>query len=101
MVTTTTSPSRASTVPSKPGAEPAQLTHAPPCSHTMTGRLPLVPGVQMLRERQSSDIACNAPYQAPSGSVDAGNCGAEAPKAVASLTPGQGSAAAGGRKRFD
>ena len=101
MVTTTTSPSRASTVPSNPGADPAQLPQAPPCSHTITGRLPSAPAVQTLRNRQSSDTGSNAPYQAPSGSVVAGSCGADAPNATASRTPGQDSAGAGGRNRFD
>ncbi len=101
MVTTTTSPSRASTVPSKPGAEPARLSHAPPCSPTITRRLPVVPAVRTLRERQSSVIACSAPYQAPKESMKAGNRGAEAPNAVAFRTPSQGAAGAGRQKRFD
>ncbi len=100
MVTTTTSPSRARTVPSKPGADPAQLTQAPPCSQTMTGRLPVGAAVQTLSERQSSPSGSSAPYQAPSSSPDAGSCGAECPKALASRTPGQGVAGCGGRNRL-
>ncbi len=56
IVTTTTSPSRARLVPSKPGAEPAQFIQAPPCSHIMTGFFVarVADGVNTLRNRQSS-----------------------------------------------
>jgi hypothetical protein len=55
-VTTTTSPSRARFVPSKPRAVPEPFANPPPCSHTITGRFAVsfTEGVKTFSDRQSS-----------------------------------------------
>src|SRR6185295_16220930 len=106
MVTTTTSPRRASLVPSVTGDDPEPVAKPPPWHHSITGRLrlSLTAGVQTLRTRQSSlsevkpapatavsDVARRVP-----GSV----CGALGPKARASRIPVHFTGSAGGMKRF-
>src|SRR5664280_2543266 len=73
MVTTTTSPSRASLPPRYMPPEPDPETKEPPWTHTMTGRWPpSTPGVQMLRLRQSSEPASGSPPMNASISIRAG-----------------------------
>src|ERR1700761_8129778 len=101
IVTTTTSPSRARPVPSKPGADPAQFIHAPPCSQTITGffALAVADGVKTFRNTQSSLTGSIFVYQAAIGNAPPGICGAELPGAFASTMPAQGLAETGGMKR--
>src|ERR1700722_806080 len=93
---------RARLVPSKPGADPAQLDQAPPWIHTITGFLALffAAGVKMLSDRQCSPIASIVPYQALIALGAAAGCGAEWPKATVSRIPAQGFVGTGGRKRL-
>ena len=101
-VTTTTSPSRASTPPSKPGADPAQVTQPPPCSQTITGRgvRSRKAGVKTFSDRQSSPIGSIDTYQPVSGEGASAFCGAEWPNARAGRTPLHGLTGCGGKKRF-
>src|SRR4030043_2350209 len=67
------------------GSEPLPIVKAPPCIQTITGRFALSsPGVQILRNRQSSDCGCGACIIIPPGIV---LCGAIGPNSLAERTP--------------
>src|SRR3954453_15066203 len=96
MVTTTTSPRRASRSPRYSNPGPAPFRKAPPWIHTITGRrASSVAGVHTLRVRQSSSWPISSPPMPPP--AGAGGCGAHLPHSSAGRTSLQGVAGWGGR----
>ena len=105
-VTTTTSPRFARREPRVRSEFADPYENAPPCSHTITGRLAAsVPGVQTCRVRQSSESgdASGLPEKFTNSGRLPGrspSCGERPPFASASRVPVQGTGGCGARKRL-
>ena len=99
--TTTTSSLRARFVPSYSSQLPEPPENPPPCSHTITGRLPVPrPGVKTLMLRQSSPIGSRRSSDHTSEIGPSGSCGARWPPGTQSRTPVQAAGLTGGMKRL-
>src|SRR5271170_8283504 len=105
----TTSCFRARFVPSYTGTPAEPLVYPPPCSQTITGRLPPLAGlgVQTFRTRQSSLMA-PGPIRSPIAFrisdvlfAPLVSCGAGGPIFSASVTPIDGLGATAGRNRIE